>query len=87
MLKTQTYVSENFFFQITKTIFLHLGISCRFVPQLKLFFLNKVHLLYHVMNYTNPENGLKIDHLDHTINSPATSILFILQTTTLKRTN
>ena len=35
------------------------------IPQLKLFILNKVHLLYDV-NYTNPENGLKNAHLDHT---------------------
>ena len=67
MLKTQTYVSETFFFQIAKTIILYWGILWGNVPQLKLFIINKVHLLYDV-NYTNPENGLKNAHLDRTSN-------------------
>ena len=66
MLKTQTYVSETFFFQIAKTIILYWGILWGNVPQLKLFIINKVHLLYDV-NYTNPENSLKNAHLDRTI--------------------
>ena len=61
MLKTQTYVSEFFFSNSLNYIFAF-GDFVQERSPTQTFVLKKVHLFYHV-NYTNHENGLKIDHL------------------------